>query len=465
MISLPLSLINTKSKVPFTSVQKNSESQKAKTDSFTPAQNKTLILGQLPKDIKIDISKISASSEGVTATNSTGYLAQIFKYKSSIFSKTYAIKKVWPKDMAKHITANPTEQLATEAKVYEKLKGVKNIPEFYFYKGDFSNNSNAIDNNYLVMSWVDGESASNNGTFYNLGLIDNKKLEKIFSLLSKFDEKGILHNDLWAGNILFTKNDVNIIDFNRSVLFDPLKEPEKSNLESFKERFLWRYLSDVYKQKGEGESVNIYKYICNLEQNLLLQRANLLLSNGQEEDAKRLESKSANIRLRINDPKLMKQETIDTIYKSDLRCSKIYAKYFEFEDGESLECYNRIRTLTDKNPQINANPKNIDSNIKIIRMFKLAMKQTEKNNFTDSLKLYEKILKKLEDENSYGSEEKEEIYYKKFTEFTKLNIKILTALNANNKLEAKNILETNKEFFYQTKRLIPYYNKLSALIQ
>lgn len=425
-----------------------------------------LTIGCLPNDITVDLEHLNENSNGVIAVNDTGYLAQIFKYKPHNSNNIYAIKKVWPDDLAKHISANPLEQLKTEAQVYERLKGIKNIPEFYFYKGTISTSPKTRENNYIVMQWVDGEQASLKGTFYNSDLITKDKLKKIYNLLLEFDKRGVLHNDLWAGNILFTKNDVNLIDFNRSRFFDPISSPKTNNLDSFKERFLNRYLSDVYQQSGEEELVDLYKNTQLFEADFLEKKAKFFNSNGLKDEAQELFKQKEIVKQSIKDQNKLKEKALLEVINTDLRCGKIYAKYFEFEDGETQECYNRLRkTISATNNIGNINPININYNIQIIDMLKQTINSINNKNIESSLSTYKKIRQKLLNPKAYPQSEREEMYYQKFSKFCDINIEILSSLATNDKQKAEFLLQNNKDFFYQTKRIIPYYEKLKSLLE
>lgn len=415
-----------------------------------------LVMGKLPDDIKIDIENINENTHGVIDVNDTGYLAQIFKYRSSQNARTYAIKKVWPDHLAKHISANPVEQLKTEAEIYQRIKGVNNTPKFYYYSGDFSKSQNSEKNNYLVMEWVDGKQASAEGTFYNNKLITKGKLKKLFDLMQKFDQRGVLHNDLWAGNILFTKNGVNLIDFNRSAFFDPVKSPETNNLDSFKERFLSRYLSDVYEQSGEEALVDLYKTTQLFEADFLKKKSKFLKSNGLDCAAKKLSEQSKAIRQNLKNHDSTRENALNEVIKTDLRCGKIYGKYFEFEDGEALECYKRLEKTLPENPTVT-------SNIKVMSLLKEIMDLSYEHNTEDDFKKFKKIKQLLKDETVYPEDERKEVYYQKFSKFADVNMAILDKLLNGNNSEAAALLEENKDFFYQTKRMVPYYIKMSEI--
>ena len=255
-------------------------------DTITITFKGDLTYGKMPEDIKTNLaSTCSVDTSGVIKTDDTGYLAQIFKYQSQA-SNIYAIKKVWSEDLAKHVTADPVGQLKTEAEVYNKLVGIAHIPKFYCYNGDFSKNRKALANNYLVIGWVDGKQASTRGTFYDFKLVSKENLAKIYRIIGKFDKRGVLHNDLWAGNILFMPKDVNIIRFQYDQNYLTQSSTiKKTNLDSFKERFLNRYFSDVFQKLGEKELVDIYIYTTYQEINQLKDKAEFFKSIKKKEAA------------------------------------------------------------------------------------------------------------------------------------------------------------------------------------
>ena len=44
---------------------------------------------------------------------------------------------------------------------------------------------------------------------------------------------------------------------------------------------------------------------------------------------------------------------LEEVYVSDLRCAKkIYSKYMEFENGEAIECYKRLKKMTSSHPDL-----------------------------------------------------------------------------------------------------------------
>jgi len=420
--------------------------------------------GRLPDDFDINnIKELSSTTPGILESIDTGYLAQIFKYKPANSPKVYAIKKIWPENLAKHVSADPVKQLQTEAKVYQMLGNQPNTPKFYTYNGDFSGTKDSLANNYIVMEWVDGVQISKNGTYYDLSRIDKSKLKKIYKLLHEFDVKGIFHNDLWAGNLLFTKNDVNIIDFNRASFFNPILNHKSTNLDSFKERFLLRYFSDVYQKKGQDELIDVYKYTMDLEISSLKNRARFLKSNSNYQGAEELETYAKHLTLLKNNQNLLKEHIFKEIYESDLRCGKIYAKYFEFEDDEAIESFKRSRDISQNYPEILDKNNSISSNLQIIKTFKNAMNYAKESRFKESLKSFEMVKQKLSDQNIYPVTERDEVYYQKFSRFCDININFLNAMINGSKQDVQIILDDNEQFFKETKRILSYFYTLKAI--
>ncbi|MEI8390229.1 MAG: lipopolysaccharide kinase InaA family protein [bacterium] len=393
----------------------------------------SLQIGQCPNDLQnIDFSKLNTKSDGVIGVNEIGYLAEILKYSPVKSRNIYAIKRVWAPEKAKHQTANPIEQLKTEAQVYEKIKGFKNIPEFYFYNGDFGKSTKAQLNNYLVMGWVDGKQASSKGIFYDHALITNKKISKIFNLIEKFDEVGVIHNDLWAGNILFSKNNVNIIDFNRSYLVNPLTTKE-NNLIVFKERFLNRYFSDLFHRKGEQAFLDSYQKSLHLEVDYYKNKTKFYKKNNSIENTKLCFEKINELKNILKNPDLLKQKAIKTVFDTDNRCADIYAKYFEFDNYEADFHYKKALNVLKKYPEILGTDKInvLESNIKLTSNLKRFI---ESNSNSDNLSNIENIDKSLLllNKNVYSKTERKKLYYIKYLQFCELHKKLESGENINN---------------------------------
>ncbi len=443
------------------------------TFSTTPTALKTQ--GEMPNDIKLEtILSMSENSNtpGVLDVINTGYLAQVFKYKPPGSENIYAIKKVWNEDQTKCITANPVEQLCTEAEVYKRLKdkGI-NIPVFYYYQGDFSGKKGSANNNFIVMEWLDGKFVSEEGTFYNFDLIDKSKIRDVFNLIDKFDENGVFHNDLWSANILFNGKGAYAIDFNRAGFFDPKRDFQGTNLDSFKERFLWRYYSDIYhrsaedRQTREKNLIDIYRYCLELESGLLNNRANLVSSdNGKAEI---LLAKAKELNKLTKNTSALTNRAYKEIYDTDLRCGRIYSKYFEFKDIEAKLSFERAKIIRQNHPDILPDEvRMLDANISVVEKLHDIMAYHDETKIETNLQLFKEMRVTLDDADAYCEREKQELYYKKFSKFCDINIKFLEALQKGNKEAAKSVLEQpdNKQFFKETKMMHPYYNDLLKLV-
>lgn len=376
-------------------------------------------IGNLPKDLYgVDISKINEVSKNVLDVNTIGYLAEIIKYKAK---KIYAIKRVWSAEKAKHQTANPIEQMKIEAEVYKKLGKLKNIPKFIYYNGYFTNDNKDLLNNYLIMSWVKGKPASTKGVFYNFDLVNNRTIKKIFKMMNKFDNAGIIHNDLWAGNILFESKDVNIIDFNRSYFFDQNKEFEKNNLKSFKKRFLNRYLSDVYQKKGEEHFLKTFKNCIKYEKDYYKNLKVFYSKNKNSDGFCYYNELEKSLKDLLMNPELLKQKGIKTIFKSDLHCAEVNSKYFEFNKDEAKFHYEKALGLLRNYPEITGKEKAnlIKANNIVVSNLSKVIKQGK--DFDESN--IKKTLNLLNDEKIYSSEEQKKPYYNMFRNFCEFNIK------------------------------------------
>jgi predicted Ser/Thr protein kinase len=417
----------------------------------------------VPDDIdKQTIIKLKHDSIGVKKIINSGYLARVFRYES-VTGKTYAIKKTWPEGQQKHATANPVKQLNDEIKAYKKLGDIKGIPQLYGHSNE-SDNSNILENHFLILEWVEGKPVSTDGTFYEFDKINKEKLKKIFDLMFEFDKKGVLHNDLWAANILFTDNDVNIIDFNRSEFFDPHKEYSKSNLQSFKERFLHRYLSDINDRLGEDKFLEVYKDILDLEINLLNKRAEFELSNGNLINGCKLINSARKLGSLQGDE--IKNKAVKEIFESDITCGKIYTKYFEFEENEAIKSFQKAGILKKKYPDLfSYNEKLINSNLDVISNTKLGINQAKDQDIDNCFKTFQKIQSKLKDTSIYSEKEQQEDYYKKLSEFTELNIDFIRSLKNNSRTASLEILQKNEQFFKLNKKIGYYKETLETLAE
>lgn len=411
-------------------------------------------IGKLPEAFTgVDILALNKDSKNVLAVNDIGYLAEIIKYFDPKSKKTYAIKRVWSPDKAKHQTADPIKQMEVEANVYQKLEGIKNIPQFYFYNGNFAKEKNSFLNNYVIMSWMDGVPASNKGGNYDFNLVTTKNIKKIYELLNKFDNAGIIHNDLWAANILFQKNDVNIIDFNRSYTYNQHTDFCKNNLDSFKVRFLNRYFSDVYQRQGENNYLNIYKDCLNFEKDYYESKQAFYLKNKNNEAYLYYQECADKLKNEVKNPELLKQNAIKTIFESDIHTGDSFAKYFEFEDEEAACNYKNALNVLKKNPDIIEQGKYnlIRSNIFI------ANKLSEIINNQKDIDEAKKILTLLNNNKIYNSDEKAKPYYEGYKNFCEFCIKYK---NLSESGESTADLMKEYQNLFIVKRLKNYFDSL-----
>lgn len=415
-----------------------------------------LAIGKCPKElIHLDISTLNKDSKNVLEVNDIGYLAEIIKYFGPKTKKTYAIKRVWSEEKAKQQTTNPIEQMKIEAEIYKKLVKIKKIPKFNYYNGNFSKNKTSLLNNYLIMSWVDGAAASKKGVFYDFNLVDIKKIKKLYKVLNKFDEAGVMHNDLWAGNILFTKKDVNIIDFNRSFSFDPSLEVKKNNLDSFKARFLSRYFSDVYQRQGEDIYLKTYKNCLEAEVEYYKTKQTFYLKKQNPAGVLFYKNLHNELKKELKSPHLIKQNAIKTIFESDMNCAEIFAKYFELEGDETIHHYKKALRVLNNYPEIVGKEKAnlIKSNIVVASKLKNALNPNAENIVEKS----NEALELLHNEQIYTKEEREKPYYNLFKNFCEFNLKHKKMSDSGQSTE-----ELFKEYsdLLKIKRLKEYFNNL-----
>lgn len=378
---------------------------------------------KIPEDIDIEVIRnMSENTPGVIEVVGTGYLAQVFKYQSPKSGKIYAVKKLWPEHLKKHTTADPVKQLDDEIQAYKKLKNVKNIPKLYGYSNE-CDKKDANADHFIIVEWVEGKPVSKDSTFYDLEKIDKSRLKKIFDLIYEFDKRGVLQNDLWSANILFTDKDINIIDFNRSSFFNCSKNYEKSNLKDFKERFLWRYLSDIYHRSGEEKFFKIYKDTLKLEIDFLNRKSVSELFKHNNKGARELQIQAKSLKSLTDNQ--IKEKALKEIYESDLRCARIYSKYFEFNDNQAVESFKRARIIQEQHPNLLEDRKKlIDTNLEIISAIKNVFDKSENSTPEKSQKIFKNIEAKLNDKSVYTENERKETYYQKFQEFCRINMNI-----------------------------------------
>ena len=258
----------------------------------------------IPNELKnIDFSKLNEYSTGVLDVINTGTFAQILKFKPH--NQIYAIKRLYPYkikqpqgDLLPTKRQSLEQQLKNEIAVYKKLKGVNEVPQLYLYNaGDKKNPSN----NYIVTGWAEGRIPTQDGAIYDTKLV-LKNLLQLFETLAEFDNSGVLHNDLWAGNILFSKKRINIIDFNDS------------------KRFLNIFLSDVYHRKGKKEFLQTYNECLKLEHRFLTVKKE---SSNSIKAKIYFDEKIKEIENSIKNSQLLENQAINTIYDSNIYWAKM----------------------------------------------------------------------------------------------------------------------------------------------
>lgn len=296
----------------------------------------------------IDFSKLNEHSLGVLNVINTGTFAQILKFKLN--DKLYAVKRLYPyqinqpqADLCNTERPSLQQQLQNEISVYKKLKDINGIPKLYsFNSGDEKN----LQNNYIVTSWAEGHVSTKDGAIYETELV-KPHLPQIYNTLAEFDKKGISHGDLWAGNILFSKKEVNIIDFNDSTDFNPEKEYKISNLDDFKTRFLNIFLADIYHRKGIAEFLKTYKECLILEQNLFKnKKENIININAKNYFNERIN----NIEVLLKSPYKLKNQAIKTIYDSNVYWAEMMK--IRKNQGDFRYYLERASKLKSENPEI-----------------------------------------------------------------------------------------------------------------
>ncbi len=431
-------------------------------------------LGKIPDDIDIkDLFSTKQVNHNLEAVYDAKYCSKIYKYKSPKSSKTYAIKQLRRNGLRDDRMISLTKQLELEARAHKELNDINaKVPKFHYYQGDFSNSQGSERNNFIIMDWIDGETASNDGTYYDFHLMTNENIDEIYKQIFLFDKSGILHNDLWAANILFNKDGINIFDFNRIERYDPSRELLKSNLDSFKERFLLRYLSDVYQNYSDNKSISeqklydVYKRSIQNELELMNQKRRIYHNVPNGSVLNKFFAIKHHLEKQIDNPEILKKAAVQTIYDSDMRCSRIYCQYFEFENNEAIETLNRARNVIKRN--INSLDKDesklIDSNLEIISKFKQTEKNLKQGNLNENLKVFEDIRLKLLDESIYGNEETNQFYYERFLSFTCLNIEILKFLINGDITKAEQFYKTKPKSLKECRRLDEYFTQLEKEI-
>lgn len=429
--------------------QNNNYFIKNKNDFVTFSGN--LCIGKLPSELKnINLASINKNSKNVQLVNTTGYLAEIIKYFSPSAKKNYAIKRVFSPDKAKHQTANPVEQTRIEANIYKRLGRIKNIPKFYYYKGNWGDDAKNLLDNYLILDWVDGVQASEKGIFYNPDLVNSKTLGKLYKTLAAIDKVGVIHNDLWAGNILFKKNDVNLIDFNRSYTFNPQKQIKENNIDSFKTRFVNRFLSDTYQRCGEKKLLETYKICLKAEINYYKSKQFFYFRAKNNNGFLYYKQLADKLNLELKNQEILKQNAIKTVFESDINCAEIFAKYFEFQDDETSFHFQKALNILNNYPEIiNKNKADeIKTNIEVVNKLNNLVK------YNGSNKDFENLLKVFNNQRKYSVEEKKKPYYDLYRRFCEFNIKWQKSSDSKEKLK--------QEYadLFKIKRLKEYFENL-----
>jgi tRNA A-37 threonylcarbamoyl transferase component Bud32 len=436
----------------------------------------SVTLGKMPDDITIeDLDKYendAIPNNVLQAVYDAKYCSKIYIYKSPISHKNYAIKRLCKDGLNQEQIVSLAKQLELEANAHKELYDANaKVPRFYYYQGDFSGTEGSEKNNFIIMDRVKGKNLSLDSTSYDFYLMNNKDLGEIYEQIHAFDKKGILHNDLWSANILFNKEGIKIIDFNRIERFDPVKYPLKTNLDSFKERFLWRYFSDLYHNSDvdkiacEKELLDVYKFSIDKELELLNKKAQIIAEQNKPLPLS-LSEQIQNLSEINSKPELLKSSALNTVYNSDLRCGRIYSQYFEFEDKEAQEVLTRALKIKHDYPNIieGDDTELIETNMEIISKFKQAKENLANKKYSENLQLFNEIKFKLDNENIFSKTEQKSIYYKRFYDFCSFNIKIHEKLATDEKKGAQSLLGNQEKYLKKCPRLKPYFELLQKSV-
>lgn len=396
-------------------------------------------IGKLPADfLGIDIAGLTRESDHVLEINQKGYLAEVIKFKGRVTGKMYAIKRIRANDAAKHAHTNLMEAMSKEAEMYERLGKMDGIPEFYFYHS----NPNSATDNYLIMSWVEGKSSSRKGIYYNPNLINNKIIGKMFQALYGFDKKGVIHNDLWAANMLIDGEDVHIIDFNRAYVYNPQTQFGENNLKEFKKRFLHRYFSDVYQRQGELAYFQVYKDSIREEIKYHRKKSWYYLFSGNFKGFSYYRRLKKDLQAQLRTPQLLTQRALRIVFDSDVHCAETFAKHFEFGPTEAaFHCKKALRIMN-AHSDIISKEKLAVLNTNITVISKLSEILASKN--IDVEKINE-ILKLLEDNRIYNPQEQEKPYYILFKRFCNFCREYQEAIASSK--DTKRIIDSYKDLF------------------
>lgn len=247
----------------------------------------------------------------------TGYNSMVFKVEIPGIGLC-AIKRLRRKDDFRRSAHNVLVEFAKEIEIYQRLKGVDGVPQIY----DFSRNhdENLLEENYFIMTWEDGKVASSLwGRHYDLGLITPENLGKIYDTLLEMDKRGVIHNDLWANNILFRENGVTIIDFNLGKVVNPLilyeykHKDYYSNLTCFNRLFVDNFLADVYDQKGLAEFNRFNKHIAECEYDFYKKKSVFMLAHDEPRHADYLLKRAMEVKRKLNNPDALEKEGLERI--------------------------------------------------------------------------------------------------------------------------------------------------------
>lgn len=368
-------------------------------------------IGKLPAELLgVDIAGLTRLSENVKEINQKGYLAEVIKYVGPLTGKIYAIKRIRANDAAKHAHTNLMEAMEKESLMYQKLGKMEGIPEFYYYHS----NPNQATDNYLIMSWVDGRCSSRKGIYYNSDLVTQKVIGKMFQIMYNFDKKGVIHNDLWAANMLIDGEDVNIIDFNRAYTYNPQTQFSENNLGEFKKRFLHRYFADLYQRKGEQACLEVYRNSIQEEIKYHSKKSWYYLLRGNLKGFSHYRTQARNLKTELKNPQLMRQNAIQIIFDSNVHCAETFAKHFEFAQTEAaFHCKRALRVMNEQQQIVGKEKLDLlNANITVIS--RLSEIIASKN--IDAQKVNE-ILELLNDSKIYNEQEQKKPYYLLFKKF------------------------------------------------
>jgi hypothetical protein len=435
--------------------------------------------GKLPECLDINtimnLSEKSEINEELLDINNSGCMSQIFKIKPKGQDKIFAVKKVWPNNLRRYSGADLVKFLQKEAEIYKKFGQMDKIPRFYYHHFD----DNHPEKNFLVLEWKDGLPTSRDGVFFDLKNVSKKHLGKIFDFIYEFDTRGFLHNDLWVGNILLAPDDISVIDFEAASIFNPIQNPEKSNLDNLKNGFLLRYFSDLYHRSpdvfgksGEKKLLEMYKFANDLEAKLYLDKALKQLPVLGKANALRLIKKSNEIKNLT--PNQLKEKALKEVFESDFKQGKMYTGNLDFDKKQTCETFRRAKDIIYKNPDIFKSPiyenklKLTDLNIEICSKLTNAKKIINSSDLEKEiqvkkcLKLFKEINNKLNDK-AYTEEEKKEFYYQNLNRFCDMNLRVFERLDNRSKDNALNIIRENRGLFDNKKKMRSYLDDLTLL--